>query len=107
MKVQFESGRLRLRVGNAELAALRAGDTLAVALDWPGRPWRLALDAGDSLGFEITARDVTLALPRADLDALAARLPARDGLRYALELPSGPLELRFEVDLHDGRVRPR
>ncbi len=107
MKVQFDTGRLRLRVGNAELAALRAGDTLVVALDWPGRPWRLALIAGDNLRFEITDGGVALVLPRADLDALAARLPARDGLRHVLELPTGPLELRFEVDLHDGRARPR
>lgn len=107
MKVQFESGRLRLRVRNAELTALRAGDTLAVALDWPGRPWRLALVAGDRPGLEAADGDVTLVLPHAELDALAARLPARDGLRHVLELPTGPLELRFEVDLHDGRVRPR
>ena len=107
MKVQFDTGRLRLRVGNAELAGLRAGDTLAVALDWPGRPWRLALVAGDGLRFEIADRGVTVVLPRADIDALAARLPARDGLRHALELPTGPLDLRFEVDLHDGRARPR
>jgi len=107
MKVQFETARLRVRVGNAELAALRAGDTLAIAIDWPGRPWRLALAAGDGLALDSSGETVTLVLPSADLDTLAARLPARDGLRYALELPSGPLELRFEVDLHDGRARPR
>ena len=107
MKVQFEARRLRLRVGNAEFAALRAGDTLVVSLDWPGRPWRLALIAGDSVRIATSGEEVTLVLPRTDLDALATRLPARDGLRYTVELPSGPLDLRFEVDLHDGRTRPR
>ena len=107
MKVQFNAGRLRLRIGNNELAVLRAGGRLAVSLDWPRRPWPIALTAGDGLALDAAGEEVTLVLPRGDLDALAARLPARDGLRYTLELPSGPLDLHFEVDLHDGRTRPR
>jgi len=75
MKVQFETGRLRLRVGNAGFAALRAGDTLAVSLGWPGRPWRLALVAGDGFQLDTPGDAVTLVLPRADLDALATGSP--------------------------------
>ena len=107
MKLQFETGRLRIRVGRAELATLRDGGSLSAALDWPGRPWRLEARASEGLAVSAGGDAVHLVLPRADLDALAARAPSREGLRYALDLPSGPVDLRFEVDLHDGRARPR
>lgn len=106
MKVQFETGRIRLRVSNAELTRLHAGESLDAALAWPGVTWRLDVGLGDMLEAVATPAAVVLRLPRADADALASRLPARDGLRYTVELPTGPLDLRFEVDLHDGR-RPR
>ena len=106
MKLQFETARLRIRVGHAELALLRRGGSLSAALDWPGRPWRL--DAQASEGLAVSAGDdgIRLLLPLADLEALAAAGPSRERLRYTLDLPSGPVDLRFEVDLHDGR-RPR
>lgn len=107
MKLQFETGRLRLRVERAEFAALREGGRLEVRLGWPQQAWHLTVAAGEVLGLRVVGDSVALTLPAADLVALAARAPWRDGLRYALDLPDGAVDLRFEVDLHDGRARPR
>jgi hypothetical protein len=106
MKVQFEAGRLRLRVTRAELESLRTGGTLVTALDWPGGGWRVEVGTASEFRGDAASRTLRLALAHASLDALAARLPSRDGLRETIALPTGAIELRFEVDLHDGR-RPR
>ena len=106
MKLQFGAGSLRLRLETAEFAALHGGEVLAVRLDWPSGPWRLDLRTGAALGLSPAGDCVGLTIPGTDVEALAARLPSRDGLRYALELPGGALDVRIEVDLHDGR-RPR
>lgn len=102
MKVQFESGRIRLRVSRAELEALCESQPLATSMDWPGG-WRVEVAGAARFAFEATGATLRIALAQASLAALAARLPARDGLREALQLPGGDVELRFEVDLHDGR----
>jgi hypothetical protein len=107
MKVQFDTGRLRLRIGHAELGVLLDGGALSTQVAWPGAGWRIQVALADTLKLVAGGPDVLLMLPRDEAAALAARLPLREGLRYALELPSGPLDLRLEVDLHDGRARVR
>ena len=104
MKVQFDGQGVRVRLAVAELAALREGATVEASAPWLGSVWLLRLAAGDALAVEDGVR---VTLPRADLDALSARLPAKDGLRYIVDGASGSLELTVEVDLHDGRRRPR
>ena len=107
MKVQFDRGGVRIRVGRAELAALQAGERLATGVAWTTAAWRLELCLADAPSLDDSTGTVRIALPRSDVDALAARLPSRDGLRVALPSPAGPVEVRFEVDLHDGRARTR
>ena len=107
MKVQFDDRCIRVRLGKAEFAALREGARLDVRAGWPGGAWSFALGAGAMLGISGEGGDFSVVVPRADLEDLAARLPARDGLRYRVERPEGALELTVEVDLHDGRVRTR
>ncbi|GAB6195270.1 hypothetical protein [Lysobacter xanthus] len=107
MKLQFDEAGLRIRVSRSEFAALRSGVALAADLEWPAMPWRLSVRSGAQLAVRHEHGRVVLDLPDADLAALAGRLPARDGLRYPLDLPAGPVEVRFEVDFHDGRGRPR
>jgi hypothetical protein len=107
MKVQFHTGRLRLRIGHAELATLLDGGALYTEIAWPVAGWRIEVALADTLGMGAAGPNVQLTLPRSDVAALAARVPAREGLRYALALPSGPVDLRLEVDLHDGRARTR
>lgn len=103
MKLQFEPGRVRVRASGAEFRALVAGQTLACRLDWPGAAWHFSLRAAEAFALTATPKGVELALPHADLDGLAARLPARDGLHYRLAADHAPLDLDFEIDLHDGR----
>lgn len=107
MKVQFDDRAVRARLGKAEFVALRAGATLSVALDWPGVTLAFEIAAGHAFGAEGEGARLRVTLPVADLDALAERLPARDGLRYAIDRPDGPVDLSVEVDLHDGRIRTR
>ena len=107
MKLQFGSGSVRLRVGHGELATLQEGGVAWAALAWPCLEWKVQVRLGDGLLLQIAETIVQLTLPRTDVEVLAARLPCRDGLRYLLDLPSRPLDVRFEVDLHDGRRRPR
>ena len=106
MKVQFEAGRLRLRVTRAELQALRAGNVLSTRLDWPGGGWRVDAIAAAAGGIEAAAGTLRILLAQSQLATLESTLPSREGLRQTFPLPAGPIELRFEVDLHDGR-RPR
>jgi hypothetical protein len=105
VKVQVEAARLRLRVTRAELDALRQSKTLRASLEWPGGGWAVEVACAADTGAEATAGTLRISLAAVSLDALAARLPARDGIREILPFPV-PIELRFEVDLHDGR-RPR
>ena len=107
MKLQFGNDRVRLRVSHAELALLRGGGTASAGVAWPGAPWRIDVRVGDGLSMHLADAVVRLVLPRNDVDDLAARLPSRDGLQFRLELPSGPLDLHFEVDVRDGRTRAR
>jgi hypothetical protein len=103
MKVQFERGRLRLRVTRAELQSLRTAGTLTVVLDWPAGGWRVDVAAAPAPGLDACGGTLRLAFAQSALDALDARLPSRDGLQETFVLPGGPIDVRFEVDLHDGR----
>jgi hypothetical protein len=103
MKVQFDTGRLRLRITRAELQSLRTAATLSAGLEWPAGGWRVEVVAAAAPGFDANGGTLRLAFAESALDALEARLPARDGLRETLVLPGGPIDVRFEVDLHDGR----
>ena len=93
MKVQFDGGRLRLRLSRAEFDGLQGGDAVAVAMAWPAGPWRLELARADAFTFETSLAGVRIGVPAEHLASLAARLPSRDGLRYALDLPDGPVEV--------------
>ncbi|GAB1596387.1 hypothetical protein [Lysobacter claricitrinus] len=107
MKVQFDGDEVRVRLTRAEFDSLRDGARLRVRLDWPRGAWSLAVAVADAFALNGEGGDVDVVLPRADLDDLASRLPARDGLHYMVDRPDGALALRIEVDLHDGRARRR
>lgn len=110
MNLRFDAHGIRVRLGEGEFARLLAGETLAMAVGWPGgirwgvtlvRGGALAVDADDTQG-------VRIVVPGHELEALAGRLPSRDGLDYRLEAPAGPLTLVLQVDVRDGRrQRPR
>ncbi len=102
MKLQIQTQSLRLRVDEAELAQLLAGQALGVDVRSAGQAvFQLRLALAESLSLQIGA-DWTLHLPEAELRAYVATLPRRDAL--AFDLASGeeePLRLDFEVDVRD------
>lgn len=107
MKLQLASDALRLRLTAAEFAQLRAGGTVAADLPLPNQvPLRVRFEAGEAFAV-LEAPGVCLALPRADLAALEARLPCRDGLEYAAEAPTGPIRIVIDVDIRDVRRTTR
>jgi hypothetical protein len=109
MKVQLQGQCLRLRLDEAGLAGLLAGDeirnttvlgtiryTQAVHLLDAPAPVLRADPAGWSIG-----------LPRAALADYIRRLPCREALTFLLPATgAAPLQLAFEVDVRDS-VRTR
>lgn len=102
MKVQFSSGRLRIRVDRREFDAVRAGESLTLALT-PAGPWQLHVDAGEAPMLRRDIDRLALTFPRDELDALAARLPSRDGIALHLMLDAHPVDVAFEVDIRAPR----
>lgn len=108
MKLQIEDQKLRVRIGEDELARLLEG--LAVQCHAELAPalaltCTLSLHDGQArVGGLMGAWQITL--PHADVRDLAARLPSRDGLTYRLSAGERALELLFDVDVRDS-VRKR
>lgn len=110
MKVQMQGQHLRLRVDEAELARLQAGDVLENLTRLPeGIDCRqqIRLIEGSQLRLNRIDAGWCLQLPRELLEAYVARLPCREGLELRLAVAgSVELVLGFEVDVRDS-VRNR
>ncbi len=109
MRIQYDVQQLRVRIDEDELAQLLAGTPLQ-ATTIASAHWRITarlhLHDQPAPRLDGDASDWTLHLPAADLRALAARLPSRDGLDYLLPVDNGdPLRLLVDVDVHDSRRR--
>ena len=105
MKLQVHDQRVRLRIDEAELTRLLAGETiLNTTTLGAGQVFSQSLDlhAVDIPELETSAGRWTLRLPRAVVDDYVLRLPCRDALAFELPLPGdATLSLRFEVDVRD------
>lgn len=106
MKLQIEAQHLRVRIDEDELARLLAGDTLASHTQFARAFMMRCMLRLQPRGEPLLAGHVDawqIGLPEAAVRELAARLPARDGLRYLLpgERPADALELLFDVDVRD------
>jgi hypothetical protein len=108
MKVQQQGQALRLRIDEAELAQLLAGTAVSNQTQWPdGRVERQWLVLGDGHGWQRDDDGWRMTLDDAEVRALAARLPSRDGLPLSLPVQGGePLQVVFDVDVRDS-VRQR
>lgn len=109
MKVQMQGQVLRIRIDEAELARLEAGETIENLTRLPGgesaRHVVSVAPGGPSLS--VTRDGWTFVLPGALLEPYVARLPCRDGLLVRLPVAGGiELEVDFEVDVRDS-VRSR
>lgn len=105
MKLQIQGQGVRLRIDEAELARLLAGETILNSTRFaPERIFTqsLALHTGDLPLLGPEADGWALRLPRAAVDDYVLRLPCRDALAFELPLPGdASLSLRFEVDVRD------
>lgn len=105
MKLQVHGQSLRLRIDEAELARLLAGETiLNTTTLGAGQVFAQSLDlrAADVPELETRAGRWTLRLPRTVVDDYVLRLPCRDALAFELHLPGdASVSLRFEVDVRD------
>lgn len=110
MKVQMQGQSLRVRVSEAELAKLQAGETADNLTRLPGGAMcrqEVGVVEDDEPALVATRDGWTLHLPRALLGPYVARLPCRDGLVFRLPVDAGAeLEVDFEVDVRDS-VRSR
>jgi len=106
MKVQLQDQSVRLRLDEAELARLLAGESVENMTRFGGiEGWGMAvsLHGGEQPVLLDGGTFCRLVLPRPAVEALAARLPCRDGLPFEIALEDGSqLQLQF-----DGRARQR
>ncbi len=113
MKLQLQGQRVRLRVDEAELARLLAGDTvvnrtlLGAAAEFS--QW-LVLSAGSGAGegigtvpsFVVRDGNWHVALPRDVVESYAGRLPCRHALGFEIDLGGAEMVgVDFEVDVRD------
>lgn len=108
MKVQLQGQQLRLRIDEAELARLQAGETVENLTRLPGgAACRQRLRLGEQAQLAGDAADWCFQLPQAQLEAHVARLPCRDGLVFPLAVGDGDvIEMHFDIDVRDS-VRSR
>jgi len=105
MKLQLQGQRMRLRLDEAELARLLAGDTIVNATELGAGlhffQW-LGLHAGTAPILQATPGEWRLQLPEAAVRDYVGRLPCRDALGFELDMDgSAVVSLHFEVDVRD------
>lgn len=107
MKLQLEGQSARIRLGEAELDRLLAGEPQAEDVKTPLGVWgwRAVLGNGASLTCEAPGRWL-LTIPGSEFRAFAAERPRRDGFVMDLAVPdAGPLQVSIEVDVRESRRR--
>lgn len=104
MKLQLQGQHVRLRLDEAELARLLAGDTIVNATDLGAGIHfcqRLGLHAGTAPMLQATPGEWRLQLPEAAVRDYVGRLPCRKALGFELDNGSAAVSLHFEVDVRD------
>ena len=97
MKIRWTARRLRLRLDDLEVAALRRGEAVTEALAWPELGWRVELRAGETTGLQASGGTLSVVLAPADLAALDV---GEDGLSV-----EGPVRVRVEKDYRPEHTR--
>ena len=105
MKLQLQGQRMRLRLDEAELARLLAGEAIVNATDLSAgarfsQSLRLHSEAQPTL--RATPGEWQMSLPEAAVRDYVERLPCREALEFALACDGNAvLSLHFEVDVRD------
>jgi hypothetical protein len=108
MKIRFDADSLRIRLDEAGFERLQRGETVSTALMVPGGVrWAVSLTPADAMCLRATGDEVALTVPSSEVEALASRLPSREGLAFDCPRPGlPPLRVNVEVDVRDS-VRSR
>lgn len=103
MRVQLENQTLRLRIDETELAQMLAGGIAENRTRLPdGRHEIQQIRLASQTGWQREDARWCIELPDAEVRALSARLPSRDGLHFDLPTPDGgTLQILFDVDVRD------
>jgi hypothetical protein len=107
MKLQLEGQSARVRLAEAELDRLLAGDALRGLVKTPlgAWAWSLVLGGEASLACPVPG-EWRVTAPEADFRAFTSERPRRDGFTLELPVPdSAPLQVSLEVDVRDSRRR--
>ena len=104
MKLQIQGQGMRIRIEEAELARLLAGETIEDASRLPGgarfsRSLRLA-EASDG-AFQCTQEAWAITLPLDEVLAYSRRLPCREGISFAWPAGDAGFSAVLEVDVRD------
>jgi hypothetical protein len=107
MKVQVQGQSIRIRLGEAELDLLLAGETLSDATLTPMGDWQRLLALGPAVALERPSPGCwALVLPEQAFRAFAGERPRRDGFELVLPAAGGTsLQLSVEVDVRESRRR--
>lgn len=105
MKAQWQDAAVRLRVDEAELARLLAGECLGMQARLRGQPlFALEVRLGDGLVVTTSGSRWQCVLPLAAVRDYAQTLPRRDALAlFPDAADAGSVRLDFEVDVRDSR----
>jgi len=105
MKVQLQGQSLRLRIDEAELARLQAGESIENLTRLPGGATlrqQLHLVDADMPTLQLLEDGFEFGLGAAALADYVARLPCRDGLVFSHSITdTDAIEIHFEVDVRD------
>lgn len=105
MKLQLQGQRMRLRLDEAELARLLAGETIVNATELGmGTRFRqaLRLHAATQPTLKATPGEWRVGVPDALVREYVQRLPCREALEFALSCDDGAVvSLHLEVDVRD------
>jgi hypothetical protein len=106
MKLKLEGQNACIRLGEAELDLLLAGEALAACTATPFGTWRWQLMLGEDQLLDLASGVWTLTLPDESFRVFAAERPRRDGFSLALAVAdAAPLQLSVEVDVRESRRR--
>lgn len=104
MNLRMSEHSLRWRVTRAEVDLLLSGRAVKLLVALPkAHSFQAVVRVSAIQGWQLDTdpTGIWLTLPRAELQALAESLPAKEPIEHVLDIGGGELRLSFEVDVRD------